>query len=125
LRHKLLKLALVVVEVTSVPLLVVALVYALTGYELLSPIGLIPRARLVHTDALLRVLAISLGLLHSYAGLVLLIARRVRSAMASKVLFILATLAVVVLAAVFVVLELSYQLGAHQPGARFRGCKGS
>ncbi|WP_440059468.1 hypothetical protein ACSU1N_06685 [Thermogladius sp. 4427co] len=107
---KLLKLALTIVETTSIPLFVIGVVYLLTGYDMLTPTRLIPSARLIHTDSVLRILAISLGFLHSYSGFLLLIARRVRSPLASRALLVLVTAIFLTLAALFTALELYSQL---------------
>lgn len=79
-RSKLLKLALMMVEATSIPLTVTTLIYLLTGYEMLATgLRLIPRARAIHTNEVLRVVFAALALLHGYAGLILLCGRRLRN----------------------------------------------
>ncbi|MEZ0394140.1 MAG: hypothetical protein ABWK00_03740 [Desulfurococcaceae archaeon] len=71
--------ALWVVEATSLPLLVLAAIFALTGYQLVHPsIALFPRASAIHGDPLLRTSLIVLGSLHAASGLVLICERRIR-----------------------------------------------
>jgi hypothetical protein len=74
-----LRLALIIVEVSSIPLLLLTVLYVLSGYQLLYPyIRLIPASRAIHVDLLLRILFIILTYLHSLAGLVILLERRVK-----------------------------------------------
>lgn len=103
---KLLRALYSLVEVTGPALSAVMLVYLLTGYQMLAPdLGLIPRASLVHTDSILRALAIALGLAHSYAGLLLICERRIRSSALRKLAELVVTVLLAFFAALFTVLE--------------------
>ncbi len=79
-KPRLLKIMLLLVEATSLPLLVLSLVYLLTGYQMLTPrVRFFPKPRLIHTDPVLRILLATLGLIHGYSGLILLFERRIRN----------------------------------------------
>jgi len=98
---KLLRALYLLVEITGPAISAVMLIYLLTGYQMLAPsLGLIPRTLLVHTDPVLRALAVALALIHSYAGLLLICERRIRSGALRK----LAELVVTVLLAFFIAL---------------------
>lgn len=102
---RLLRIALLLVEATSIPLLVLLLLYLLTGYQMLVPgFRVFENPRLLHTDRVLRVLTVALALLHSYGGLLLLISRRARKL--ALALIPLATGLVVFFAVLVVALEL-------------------
>lgn len=75
-----LRVLLVLVETTSIPLLVLCLVYLLTGYQMqTSSLRFFPRAREIHTDPTLRVLLVIMAFIHGYSGLILLCERRIRN----------------------------------------------
>ncbi len=84
---KSLRIALIIVEITSLPLLLLLLLYILSGYQMLlrSPV-FFPRAETIHKDPLLRILLILLVYLHSSAGLILLINRRIRNKIVKNIL---------------------------------------
>lgn len=76
---KSLRFALALVEALSLPLLTLAILYILSGYQMLYPqIRLLPAARAIHVDPILRILFIVLAYLHSLFGLIIVIERRVR-----------------------------------------------
>jgi hypothetical protein len=105
---KLLRAALLMVEATSIPLIVLGFLYLVTGYQLLNPgIQLIPRPRVIHTDAVLRITLVVVSILHGYGGLLLLIARLARSNLLRASLFILAHILLIVFLALVVFLEIS------------------
>lgn len=102
---RLLRVAMALTEATSIPLLVVGLVYLITGYQMLNPaIVIFPNPRLIHADRLLRIILITLSMIHGYAGLCLMIARRARRV--SSVLVPLLTLILLILVLFFTMLEL-------------------
>lgn len=104
---KLLRIMLLLVEITSLPLLVLCLLYSLTGYQMLIPrLRLIPRARLVHTDQVLRVLLLTLALIHGYSGLILLCERRIRNSTLRKIVELAITLLLAYFAVLFAVFEI-------------------
>lgn len=79
MRPRLLRFMLFIIEMTSLPLLIVSLLYLITGYQMLNPyIRIFPAPRTIHSDQFLRIIALTLTAMHSYSGLVLLIARRFR-----------------------------------------------
>jgi len=102
-----LRVALIIVEITSLPLLVLMLLYILSGYQMMlrSPI-FFPRAEIIHTDPLLRILLILLTYLHSLAGLILLINRRVRNNTIRNILEYIVILSTSLLLAFCITLEL-------------------
>jgi len=86
------RVALTIVEASSIPLLVLSLLYLITGYQLLdSRIQVLPRPRLIHTDRLLRLTAVAVGVTHGWAGLVLLSERRIRNKLLRALIEALAT----------------------------------
>jgi succinate dehydrogenase hydrophobic anchor subunit len=100
------RIALVIVEVTSIPLLLLSAIYVITGYQLVYPdkIWLFPSPRAIHADKVLRVATIALGALHGVAGVVLLCERKIRnkftrSAVELVVLIIIAVLFIMLLIA--------------------------
>ena len=104
---KLLRVFLLIVEITSLPLLVLCLVYLLTSYQMLIPgLRLIPRPRLVHTDRVLRVLLATLALAHSYSGLILLCERRIRNSTLRKLVELSITLLLAYFAILLGILEI-------------------
>ncbi len=104
---KKLKLALLIVEATSIPLYVVITIYILTGYQLLFKyVKLIPNARAIHTDPLLRTSLVILTYLHSISGLYILINRRVRN----KALKTLLEYVVLIVTATLLVIPLTLEL---------------
>ena len=89
-----LRLYIVLVEVTSLPLAILIAMYILTGYGLISeamrPLGLTRAlSASLHTSPVLRVLLVALTALHGYTGLVVLAYRKVRAEGVREVLEIL------------------------------------
>jgi MFS superfamily sulfate permease-like transporter len=80
--------ALVLAEATSIPLLLLAALYILTGYQMLYPdeLRLFPNPAALHTDKVLRIATTVLAMLHSSAGIVLLCERRIRNRLAREVI---------------------------------------
>lgn len=78
---KFLRLALTIVETSSLPLLVLTILYILSGYQMLyySQIHFMPYARIIHTDIFLRILFIIFTYLHSVSGLVIMCERRIKN----------------------------------------------
>lgn len=106
-RPRLLKVLLTLVEITSLPLLVICLLYLLTGYQMLIPgLKLIPRARELHTDRVLRLLFLILVLVHGYSGLIIVSERRIRNNTIRTIIEVAVTILLVGLAVLFVILEL-------------------
>lgn len=107
LKPLLLRLSLVTVEITSTPLLILVVLYLLTGYEMLVPrYVLLPKARAIHTDSILRWIFVVLVLLHSYCGLILLCERRIRNNLARMIIELLITGIVVFLVGLIIGYEL-------------------
>ncbi len=102
-----LRIALVIVEATSIPLLLLLVLYILSGYQMMlrRPI-FFPKAELIHTDPLLRILLISLSYLHSLAGLLIVINRRIKYRFVRNILEYIAILLTSSLLAFFIILEL-------------------
>lgn len=73
-------ISLLLVEFTSIPLLLICFIYLLTGYQMINPsLLLFPRALSIHTDETLRVLFLLLTTIHSMTGLLLMCERRIRT----------------------------------------------
>jgi len=100
-----LRVALIIVEITSLPLLL--LLYILSGYQMMlrSPV-FFPRAEIIHTDPLLRILLIILAYLHSLAGLILLVNRRTRNNIIRNILEYIVILSTSLFLAFCIILEL-------------------
>jgi len=102
-----LKLALLIVETSSIPLYVVITAYILTGYQILfKEVRLIPKAEVIHADPLLRTSLIILTYLHSISGLNILINRRVKNKALKTLLEYIALIATTTLLAIPLTLEL-------------------
>jgi succinate dehydrogenase hydrophobic anchor subunit len=105
-----LRLALAIVEVTSIPLLILIILYVLSGYQMLYPyIRLIPASRAIHTDPLLRVIFVVLVYLHSLAGLIIIIERRLRLKMLKTVLEYIAILGLSLFLALCLTLDIVFR----------------
>ncbi|MEM2248891.1 MAG: hypothetical protein QXJ46_05190 [Candidatus Bathyarchaeia archaeon] len=75
----LVKTSLLMIELTSLPLIVLASIYLLSGYQMLAPeLRIIPEPRKIHTDKFLRILTIFLMYLHASGGIIVIIERRLR-----------------------------------------------
>ncbi|MEM1645648.1 MAG: hypothetical protein QXL96_07250 [Ignisphaera sp.] len=84
---KSLRIALAIVEASSLPLLILIVLYTLTGYQMLYPSAyFFPASRALHVDPLLRVIFVVLVYLHSLAGLIIVVERRVRYRLIKKAL---------------------------------------
>lgn len=102
-----LKYALLLVEFTSIPLLILGLAYLITGYQLLVPgIQMVPYARLIHGDKALRVTLVAFSTLHGYAGLLILLHRRVKGKLLRSALEVSVNVVTLLLVATFIYLEL-------------------
>lgn len=108
--------ALVLVEFSSLPLLVLSLIYLVTGYIMVSPeiervfcrLGLCSREALyLHTDRYIRTLLVLFSYIHGLSGLVLLIERHVRPGPLRQALYILVTVLSLTVLALVIVAEVS------------------
>lgn len=78
-RATLVRVSMLMVEFTSLPLIVLASIYLLSGYQMLNPeIRVIPEPRKIHTDKILRALTIVLTYLHTLGGIIIVVERRLR-----------------------------------------------
>ncbi|MEM0027849.1 MAG: hypothetical protein QXD38_08000 [Ignisphaera sp.] len=103
---KSLRIALAIVEVTSIPLLVLTAIYILSGYQMLYPqIRLIPAARTLHTDKFLRILFVVLVYLHGLTGTIILCERRIRNALIRNIIEYIAIIGLSILLAIPLTLE--------------------
>jgi len=107
-----LKISLLLVELTSIPLFILISLYMITAYGMLNPkfIGLITGLNYVtslriHTDTLLRMSCVILTMTHSYGGLTLLVTRRVRNRKIASTIITLVTLIIVTLASIYLIAE--------------------
>lgn len=106
-KPRLLRIALLLVEATSIPLLVLGLVYLLTGYQMLVPsVKLFPRPQQIHTDLVLRIIFATMGLIHGYSGLILLLERRIRNNTLRLIIEGIVTGLFIAIAVLILVLEL-------------------
>ncbi|MEM0100476.1 MAG: hypothetical protein QXS24_01865 [Desulfurococcaceae archaeon] len=106
MNNKFIRYSLIIVEITSFPLFLLTLIYIITGYQMLTPLVIFSRPRILHLDRLLRILFVYLFLLHSYAGLIILTARRVRNRKISDLVMTAITAITALFLALFTLLEL-------------------
>lgn len=102
---KLIRYSLIVVEITSLPLFLLTLIYIITGYQMLTPLVVFSKPRILHLDKLLRILYVYLFLMHSYAGLIILTARRVKNKKISNSIMVALTAIVASFLVLFTLLE--------------------
>jgi succinate dehydrogenase hydrophobic anchor subunit len=108
LTPRLLRVAWLLIEATALPLFALALIYLLTGYQILNPrVAIIPRARLLHIDTVLRIVAAVFFLAHSYGGLILTISKYVKKQRLRELLFIAVNALILGIAGLLVGLELA------------------
>lgn len=102
-----LRIALAIVEATSIPLLILTALYILSGYQMLYPqIYFMPSARTVHVDLLLRILFLALVYLHSLAGIIIVCERRLRKKILKNVLEYIVMVLLTMLVAIPLALDL-------------------
>ncbi|MEM2168984.1 MAG: hypothetical protein QXX99_03635 [Candidatus Bathyarchaeia archaeon] len=119
-KAKLMKMLLLIVEFTSIPLIALGFIYLVSGYQMLSPeLKIIPEPRRIHTDMFLRILSISLAYLHALGGVMIIIERRLRRDILKKIaeIFAITVLTALLLASLIIETITSdigrqYQLGA-------------
>ena len=117
-------IALLLVELTSIPLLFLSIIYVLTGYQMLYPekIHIFQNPRAIHTDKDLRISTIVLGLIHASAGIILLCERRIRNRVVRNALEIATILLLAVIFIALVMIDAT-SIGEAVKGWRFRkGC---
>lgn len=103
-----LRLALAIVEATSIPLIVLLSLYILSGYQMLNPgLYIMPAARTVHTDRILRVVFLALVYLHSLTGLIIMCERRIRRRLLRSAVEYIAIAALSIFIAVSLAIELT------------------
>jgi len=107
-----LKVSLLLVELTSIPLFILMSIYIITAYGMLNPkfIGSITGLNYVtslriHTDSLLRITCVILTMTHSYGGLTLLITRRIRNRKIADIGITLMTIVIVTLTGIYLIAE--------------------
>lgn len=97
-RATLVRISVLMVEFTSLPLIVLASIYLLSGYQMLNPeIRMIPEPRKIHTDKILRALTIVLTYLHTLGGIIIVVERRLREEPLRRVIRAAMTAALTVL----------------------------
>lgn len=107
-KPRVLKISLYLVEATSIPLMVLLTIYLLTGYEMMVPkYRFIPGASVIHTDRVLRIAFATLAILHCYAGLTVMLERRVKSRYAKIMAEVLITLLIITFAMLIALYEIS------------------
>ncbi len=105
---RLLRIARLLIEITGLSLFALASIYLLTGYQMLNPrVAIIPRARLLHTDPVLRIVGAALLLAHSYGGLILTISKYVKKQRLRELLFITLNASILGIVGLLVGLELA------------------
>jgi len=105
-RITLMKISLLIIEFTSLPLLLLASIYLLSGYQMLNPnIRIIPESRRIHVDKFLRILAIILVCLHSIGGLIFLVERSIRRDMLRKIMDAAIIVGLILLMLFFLLME--------------------
>ncbi|MBS7607249.1 MAG: hypothetical protein QW502_04965 [Candidatus Bathyarchaeia archaeon] len=107
-RAMLMRLSLLIVELTSLPLIVLASIYMLSGYQLLNPeVRIIPEPRRIHTDRFLRILTIFLAYLHAFGGAIIVAERRLRKETLRKIIEAAMITAITVLLIALLIIELA------------------
>lgn len=105
---KLLRLALMLIELSSLPLLVLVILYVYSGYQMLYPeVYLLPYARTIHTDPILRVLFIVLTYIHAVSGFIIMISRRIKKKEISKILKYIIIVVLTLLIAIPIMLDIT------------------
>ncbi|MDK6027892.1 hypothetical protein QPL79_00735 [Ignisphaera sp. 4213-co] len=108
---KSLRIALAIVEATSLPLLTLVVLYTLSGYQMLYPqIRLLPAARAIHTDFSLRILFIVLAYLHSVSGLIIVIERRIKLKTLKTILEYIAITILSLFLAICIALDITFRI---------------
>ncbi|MBS7624893.1 hypothetical protein KEJ29_04870 [Candidatus Bathyarchaeota archaeon] len=106
-RATLVKLSLLIVEFTSLPLMVLASIYLFSGYQMLNPeVKVIPEPRRIHMDRFLRILAIFLMYLHALGGIIIVAERRFRREAKRKMIEAALIMAITMLLIAFLIIEL-------------------
>ncbi|MEM0371159.1 MAG: hypothetical protein QXG46_02090 [Ignisphaera sp.] len=107
---KSLRLALAIVETTSIPLIILTALYILSGYQLLYPqVYFMPSARIIHTDFYLRLVFLMLVYLHSLAGIIIICERRLSNKLLKYILEYIAVALLSILVAIPLALEIIYK----------------
>lgn len=113
----LMKILLLIVEFTSIPLIVLGSIYLLSGYQMLNPeVRIIPEPRRIHTDRFLRVLSIFLAYLHALGGVVIMIERRLRKDALRKI----TEIAAIALLTALLLISLIIEITAFDIGRQYR-----
>ena len=112
---KLIEVSYTLIEVTSIPLLIVSLVYLLTGYamisikiqNLFSVIGLgYGDIMYLHTNIYTRLALVMLGSIHGFSGSIILIHKYSRRKTTRNILRILAAVALLIIIYLVIVAEI-------------------
>ncbi|MEM1542055.1 MAG: hypothetical protein QW101_04785 [Ignisphaera sp.] len=107
---KSLRLALAIVETTSIPLIILTALYILSGYQLLYPqVYFMPSARIIHIDLYLRLVFLILVYLHSLAGIIIICERRLSNKLFKNILEYTAIALLSILIAIPLALEIVYR----------------
>lgn len=105
-RAMLIRLFLLIVEFTSLPLIVLASIYLLSGYQMLIPeLQIIPESRKIHTDKFLRILTIILTYLHALGGIIITVERRLRKEILKNIVRTALITAITFLLLIFLMIE--------------------
>lgn len=108
-RAKLVKTALLMVELTSLPLMVLVMIYLLSGYQMLDPeVKIIPEARKIHADWLLRLISMTLVYVHTLGGGIFIVERHIKKVTQRKI--IEAVIAILVTMLLIIILALEVRL---------------
>ncbi|MEM0049300.1 MAG: hypothetical protein QW424_04935 [Candidatus Bathyarchaeia archaeon] len=106
-RSTLLKLSILIVELSSIPLVVLASIYLFSGYQMLAPeVKIIPEPRRIHVDRLLRILTVSLAYLHALAGIIIMAERRIKKEILRKIVEISAAVILTILLLSSLIIEI-------------------
>lgn len=110
-RATLVKLAILMVEVTAPPLFLLASIYLLSGYQMLVPtVKILPESRRIHTDRLLRLLTITLAYIHTLGGSIFVIERRMKKDVLKKLTEVFAVVTATALMFLFLILEAAFTI---------------
>jgi len=110
-----LKYILLILEASSIPLLLLITILILSGYGILYPsqikllTGELMTEKLayrIHTDGVIRLLTLILAFIHGYTGLLILIEKYVRTRLLKNVLILITTIIMVYFYSLMIILDI-------------------
>lgn len=116
-RATILRISLLIVEITSIPLIILAAVYLISGYQMLAlEVRVIPEPRRVHVDKFLRILTVLLAYLHAVCGMIIIAERRIRTEIIRRI----AEAAAIIILTALLIFSLTVEATILDLGYRYR-----